>query len=68
MSENAILTARKNRIEVCDKPTIAAVNGCALGGGTDLLATDIRLLADPCRLGLPEITLGIIPAPVARSS
>ena len=50
------------RIEVCDKPTIAAVNGWALGGGTELLlATDIRLLADTCRLGLPEITLGIIP-------
>lgn len=50
------------RIEVCDKPTIAAVNGWALGGGTELLlATDIRLLADTSRLGLPEITLGIIP-------
>lgn len=50
------------RIEVCDKPVIAAVNGWALGGGTELLlATDIRLLADTARLGLPEITLGIIP-------
>ena len=50
------------RIETCDKPTIAAVNGWALGGGTELLlATDIRLLAEGSRLGLPEITLGIIP-------
>ncbi len=50
------------KIEMCDKPTIAAVNGWALGGGTEiLLATDIRLLADGARLGLPEITLGIIP-------
>jgi enoyl-CoA hydratase len=50
------------RIETCDKPTIAAVNGWALGGGTELLlATDIRILADTSRLGLPEITLGIIP-------
>jgi enoyl-CoA hydratase len=50
------------RIEVCDKPTIAAVNGFALGGGTELiLATDIRVLADTARLGLPEITLGLFP-------
>ena len=49
-------------IEVCDKPTIAAVNGYALGGGTELiLATDIRILADTARLGLPEITLGLFP-------
>ena len=50
------------RIELCDKPTIAAVNGYALGGGTELiLATDIRILADTARLGLPEITLGLFP-------
>ena len=49
-------------IELCDKPTIAAVNGYALGGGTELiLATDIRILADGARLGLPEITLGLFP-------
>jgi enoyl-CoA hydratase len=50
------------RIEACDKPTIAAVNGYALGGGTELiLATDIRILAVTARLGLPEITLGLFP-------
>ncbi|MBM3555296.1 MAG: enoyl-CoA hydratase/isomerase family protein [Alphaproteobacteria bacterium] len=50
------------KVEECDKPTIAAVNGYALGGGTELLlTTDIRLLADSARLGLPEITLGIFP-------
>jgi enoyl-CoA hydratase len=50
------------RIEACDKATIAAVNGYALGGGTELiLATDIRILADTARLGLPEITLGLFP-------
>ena len=50
------------KIELCDKPTIAAVNGYALGGGTELiLATDIRILADTARLGLPEITLGLFP-------
>jgi len=50
------------RIEICDKPTVAAVKGYALGGGTELiLATDIRILADTARLGLPEITLGLFP-------
>ena len=50
------------RIERCDKPTIAAVNGWALGGGTELLlAIDMRILADSARLGLPEITLGLFP-------
>jgi enoyl-CoA hydratase len=50
------------RVEACDKPTIAAVNGWALGGGTELLlATDIRIVADSAKLGLPEITLGLFP-------
>lgn len=50
------------RIEVADKPVISAINGYALGGGTELLlATDIRFAADNARFGLPEITLGIIP-------
>ena len=50
------------RVEISDKPTIAAVNGYALGGGTELiLATDIRVLANTARLGLPEITLGLFP-------
>ena len=50
------------RVETCDKPTICAVNGWALGGGTELLlATDIRICADHAKLGLPEITLGLFP-------
>ena len=50
------------RFEDCDKPTIAAVNGWALGGGTELvLATDIRIVSDKARLGVPEITLGLFP-------
>ena len=48
------------RVEVCDKPTIGAINGWALGGGTELLLTlDIRLVAEEAKLGLPEITLGL---------
>lgn len=50
------------RIETLDKPTIAAVNGWALGGGTELLlCTDIRIVAASAKLGLPEITLGLFP-------
>lgn len=50
------------RIETFDKPTIAAVNGFALGGGTELLlAIDLRILSENAKLGLPEITLGLFP-------
>lgn len=50
------------RFEVSDKPTIGAINGWALGGGTELLlALDIRLVAQEAKLGLPEITLGLFP-------
>jgi len=50
------------RIETFDKPTIGAVNGFALGGGTELLLTlDIRILSEKAKLGLPEITLGLFP-------
>jgi enoyl-CoA hydratase len=50
------------RFEICDKPTIGAINGWALGGGTELLlALDIRYVAQEAKLGLPEITLGLFP-------
>lgn len=50
------------KVEACDKPTIAAINGYALGGGMELiLATDIRLVADTAKLGLTEILLGLFP-------
>ena len=50
------------RFEESDKPTIGAINGWALGGGTELLLTlDIRLVAEEAKLGLPEITLGLFP-------
>ena len=44
------------------KPLIAAINGMALGGGLEIvLACDIRIASQKARLGLPEVTLGLIP-------
>jgi enoyl-CoA hydratase len=49
-------------IERFPKPVIAAVNGFALGGGCELaLACHIRIASENAQLGLPEVTLGIIP-------
>lgn len=50
------------RFEECSKPTLAAVNGWALGGGLEFLLTlDLRLMAQDAQLGLPEVRLGLFP-------
>jgi enoyl-CoA hydratase len=50
------------QIERFPKPVIAAINGFALGGGCELaLACHIRIASEKAQLGLPEVTLGIIP-------
>lgn len=65
-----IIAARQQKLEVGDtelvanlnKPVIAAINGYALGGGCEMaLACDIRVAVDEARLGLTEVSRGMIP-------
>ena len=49
-------------IENLSKPVIAAVNGFALGGGLELaMACHFRIASDTAKMGLPEVSLGVIP-------
>ena len=51
-----------DRIERSFKPVIAAVNGFALGGGLELvMAAHVRVASTNAKLGLPELSLGVIP-------
>lgn len=51
-----------DRVENMTKPVIAAVNGFALGGGLELaMSAHIRIASDNAKLGLPEVSLGVIP-------
>lgn len=51
-----------DRVENMNKPLIAAVNGFALGGGLELaMSAHIRVASDNAKLGLPEVSLGVIP-------
>ena len=51
-----------NDIETLGRPTIAAVNGIAYGGGCELaISCDIRLMAASAKIGVPEILIGVLP-------
>jgi enoyl-CoA hydratase len=51
-----------SRLERLGKPSVAMINGFALGGGLELaLACTLRTAAKTARMGLPEVSLGIIP-------
>src|SRR6516162_3665912 len=75
INELAVLTAAESRqlarrgqavyrkLETCGKPSVAAVNGFALGGGMELaMACTVRFASENAKLGQPEVKLGIIPA------
>jgi 3-hydroxyacyl-CoA dehydrogenase len=56
------LPAVFNRLEDCSKPVVAAVHGTALGGGLEsVIASHYRIATPTARLGLPEVTLGLLP-------
>jgi enoyl-CoA hydratase/carnithine racemase len=51
-----------DEIEALDRPTLAAVNGLAYGGGCELaIACDLRIMAESATLGVPEILIGMLP-------
>lgn len=55
-------SATFNKLENLEIPTIAAIEGFALGGGLELaLACDLRIASKTARMGFPEIKLGIMP-------
>src|SRR5206468_7251634 len=59
-----VATARVpfERLAACGRPSIAAIDGRALGGGLELaLARTLRFASRSARLGLPEVMLGLIP-------
>ena len=67
-TEQGEVLARNGQITVFDaienstKPFIAAINGFALGGGLELaMACHIRIASDTAKMGLPEVSLGLIP-------
>ena len=66
--ENGGKLARKGQemlfdlIENLSKPVIAAINGFALGGGLELaMSCHFRIASDNAKMGLPEVSLGVIP-------
>lgn len=59
---NASMQKLYDRIENFPRPTLAAINGYALGGGCELaMACDLRIASSNAQIGLPETALGVLP-------
>ncbi len=71
LADQGVLDGKRNsqhgqaltlEMEQSPKPILAAINGFALGGGLEMaLACDVRFASNNARLGLPEVSLGILP-------
>jgi enoyl-CoA hydratase/carnithine racemase len=62
VKRSGLLQSSFSAVAAIPKPTVAAINGYALGGGCELaLCADYRIAAEDAKLGQPEILLGIIP-------
>ncbi|QDX80760.1 3-hydroxyacyl-CoA dehydrogenase [Denitratisoma sp. DHT3] len=64
LQQNMSLSMLLRRLETCGKPFVCAVNGVAMGGGTEIaLACHYRVVADSkgILLGLPEVQVGLLP-------
>ena len=64
LARNASLSKLLRRMETCGKPVACAINGTALGGGTEIaLACHYRVVSDSkgIQLGLPEVQVGLLP-------
>jgi 3-hydroxyacyl-CoA dehydrogenase/enoyl-CoA hydratase/3-hydroxybutyryl-CoA epimerase len=65
MNDLGQIKGELRRLETLGKPVVSAINGAALGGGLEIaLATHYRIAADVpgVQLGLPEVSLGLLPA------
>jgi len=66
LEESRQVAELMQKIYLSPKPTVAVVNGTAIGGGTGLLsACDIALAAEEARFGLSEVKIGLVPAAIS---
>jgi methylglutaconyl-CoA hydratase len=66
LSESLLLAETLHKLYTLPKPTVAMVNGTAIGGGNGFLsACDIAVAAEEARFGLSEVKIGLVPAAIS---
>jgi methylglutaconyl-CoA hydratase len=66
LSESLLLAEALHKLYTLPKPTVAMVNGTAIGGGNGFLsACDIAVAAEEARFGLSEVKIGLVPAAIS---